>query len=279
MNFSIAKIVMPSELSPNSVVLSRIIVAAVAFFLLDAFSSKEKYIIPMHDKVRFFLCGLFGVALNQLFLYKGLSITSPINSSLIMAIIPILILVFSALYLRNTPTWKQYVGVLISAVGAYYLIAHAHKSDSNSSLEGDFFIFLNASCYAVFMIIAKPLLEKYHALFVTKWMFAIAACIVFPFTIGDVVTSDWLELSTAGWLSFAYIIVFATVFNYYIGNATLQWISPVIAGSYIYLQPIIASSFAIAIGKDVLSTEKIIAGTLIITGVLLTSKILNTTKL
>ncbi len=270
---------MPSELSPNSVVLSRIIVAAVAFFLLDAFSSKEKYIIPMHDKVRFFLCGLFGVALNQLFLYKGLSITSPINSSLIMAIIPILILVFSALYLRNTPTWKQYVGVLISAVGAYYLIAHAHKSDSNSSLEGDFFIFLNASCYAVFMIIAKPLLEKYHALFVTKWMFAIAACIVFPFTIGDVVTSDWLELSTAGWLSFAYIIVFATVFNYYIGNATLQWISPVIAGSYIYLQPIIASSFAIAIGKDVLSTEKIIAGTLIITGVLLTSKILNTTKL
>jgi len=196
-----------------------------------------------------------------------------------MAIIPILILVLSALFLRNRPTWKQYLGVGISALGAYYLIAHSHKNSSNSSLEGDFLIFLNASCYAVFMVIAKPLLEKYNPLFVTKWMFAIAALVVFPFAIGDTVSSNWLDLSTTGWLCFAYIIVFATVFNYYIGNATLQWISPVTAGSYIYLQPFMASIFAVVIGHDVLSTEKIIGGTLILSGVVLTSNFLNTTKL
>lgn len=253
--------------------------ATIAFFILDFFSSKENYVIPSHDKVRLFLCGLFGVALNQLFLYKGLSITSPINSSFIMAIIPILILIFSALFLRNTPTWKQYAGVAISALGAYYLIGHSHQHEGNSSLKGDLLIFMNASCYAVFMVIAKPLLEKYHALFVTKWIFAIAALIVFPFTVGDVATTHWNEVSTEGWMAYGYIILFATIFNYYISNATLQWISPVTAGSYIYLQPFLASVFAVMIGQDKLSAEKITAGILILTGVLLTSKLVNKTTI
>ncbi len=275
MNFSIAKIVMPSEINSNSIVLTRIVMATIAFFILDFFSSKERYLIPFHDKVRLILCGLFGVALNQLFLYKGLSITSPINSSLIMAIIPILILIFSALFLRNAPTWKQYAGVIISALGAYYLIGHSHQHGGNSSFEGDFLIFLNASCYAVFMVIAKPLLEKYHALFVTKWIFAIAAFIVFPFTIGDALATDWNEVSTQGWMAYAYIIIFATIFNYYISNATLQWISPVTAGSYIYLQPFLASIFAVLLKQDLLSAEKIMAGVLILAGVLLTSRLFN----
>ena len=278
-NFTVAKIVMPQELSPNSIVLTRIVIATLFFFAFDFFSSTEKYLIPLHDKVRLFLCGLFGVALNQLFLYKGLSITSPINSSLIMAIIPILILILSALFLNNTPTWKQYLGVAISAIGAYFLIAHSHKAGSNSSFEGDLYIFLNACAFAVFMILAKPLLEKYHPLFVTKWIFAVAIVIVFPFTINDALSSDWANLSTEGWASYIYIILFATVFNYYISNASLQWISALTAGSYIYLQPFLASIFAIVIGKDTLSIEKIISGILILLGVLLTSRIFNKSTL
>jgi drug/metabolite transporter (DMT)-like permease len=278
MNFSIAKIVMPSEIPSNSIVLTRIVIATLCFFVFDFFSSQEKYVVPVQDKIRLFLCGLFGVALNQLFLYKGLSMTSAINASLIMAIIPVLILILSALFLQNSPSWKQYLGVAISAVGAYYLIAHAHKTGGNSSTEGDLLIFLNASSYAVFMVIAKPVLKKYHALFVTKWMFAVAALVVLPFTVVDTCNTPWQEISTGGWMAYAYIIIFATVFNYYIGNATLQWISPVTAGSYIYLQPFIASLFAVMIGQDILSTEKTVAGLLILTGVLLTSKLFDHTK-
>jgi drug/metabolite transporter (DMT)-like permease len=274
-NFTIAKVVMPSELSPNSIVLTRIVVATVCFFLFDLFTDQEKYIVPIHDKVRLVLCGLFGVGLNQLFLYKGLSITSPINSSLIMAVIPVLVLILSALLLKNTPTWKQYLGVALSAIGAYYLIAHTHNLDSISSFEGDMYIFLNASCYAIFMVLAKPLLEKYHPLFVTKWMFAIAIVVVFPFTIKDALASNWSMLSTEGMASYIYIILFATVFNYYVSNASLQWISAVTAGSYIYLQPFLASMFAVSIGRDVLSMEKVGAGVLILLGVLLTSRMFN----
>jgi drug/metabolite transporter (DMT)-like permease len=274
-NYSVAKIVMPSELHSNSIVLTRIAIATIFFFIFDYFQQNEKVDVPTKDKYRIIACGLFGVALNQLFLYKGLSITSPINSSLIMAIIPILIMLFSVLFLKLKPTWIQYTGITLSAMGAYYLIFFTHQSSSISSLEGDLYILLNASCYAIFMVIAKPLLEKYDAIFITKWSFATAFIIVLPFTLSDTTHENWIAISNQGWMAYIYVILFATLFNYYVANATLKWMSSVAAGSYIYLQPFMATLFAVATQHDELSSDKLMAGVVIILGLLMTSKFIS----
>lgn len=267
---------MPSEIKPYSIVLTRIVLSVVFFFILDALLYKEeKYKLSVKDIFRLFICGLVGVALNQLTFYKGLSISTPINAALIVATIPILVLIFSALFLRQTPTWKQSLGVIISASGAYYLIVYASGGLQINNTYGDLLILLNCFSYAIYMVVVKPLLEKYHPLFITKWMFAVAAVIVFPFTISDAMETDWLNVSKEGWLSYSYIILFATLFNYYFTTATLQWLSPVTTGTYGYLQPFLATLFAVIIGVDVLSTEKMVAGLIIFAGILLTSRLFN----
>ena len=276
MNYSIAKIVMPSEITPYSIVLTRIVISVAFFFILDAFlATEEKYRLSFREVVRLVICGTLGVAFNQLTLYKGLSITTPINAALIVATIPVFVLILSALFFRSIPTWKQTLGVMISASGAYYLIMYASSGIEIKNLTGDILILLNCISYAVYLVLVKPLLKKYHPLFLTKWMFAVAAVVVLPFTYQDTVDTDWLAVSTEGWLAYTYIILFATLFNYYFTTATLQWLSPVTTGTYGYLQPFLATLFAVALGLDVLSPEKIVAGVVIILGILLTSRLFN----
>jgi drug/metabolite transporter (DMT)-like permease len=276
MNYSIAKIVMPSEMEPYSIVLTRILISVAFFFILDYFLNPEiKYDLPFKDILRLVICGTVGVALNQLTLYKGLSITTPINAALIVATIPIFVLIFSALFLRNLPTWKQSLGVMISASGAYYLIMYTGGGLEIKNLTGDLLILGNCISYAIYMVIVKPLLEKYHPLFLTKWMFAVAAIVVLPFTYQDTIDTDWINVSGEGWLAYLYIILFATLFNYYFTTASLKWLSPVTTGTYGYLQPFLATLFAVALGVDIISPEKIIAGVAIFFGILLTSRLFN----
>ncbi|MDB5273868.1 MAG: transrane permease [Chitinophagaceae bacterium] len=273
MNYSIAKIVMPSEIHPYSIVLTRIIISVAFFFILDALLyPTKKYHLPFQDIIRLISCGVVGVALNQLTLYKGLSITTPINAALIVATIPIFVLILSALFLRNLPSWKQSLGVLISASGAYYLIMYTSGGLEIKNLTGDLLILMNCISYAIYLVLVKPLLEKYHPLFLTKWMFAVAALVVFPFTIQDTLRTDWFQVSTEGWLAYTYIILFATLFNYYFTTSTLKWLNPVTTAAYGYLQPFLATLFAVCLGLDVLSTEKAIAGGVIFFGIVLTGK-------
>ncbi len=278
MNYSIAKIVMPSEIQPYSIVLTRIVISVLFFFLVDFFlSPKVSYHLPFKDILRLISCGIVGVALNQLTLYKGLSITTPINAALIVATIPVFVLILSALFLRHIPNWKQSLGVLISASGAYYLIMYTGGGMEIKNLTGDLLILLNCISYAIYLVLVKPLLEKYHPLFLTKWMFAVAAVVVFPFTYQDTFQTDWLNVSAEGWMAYLYIILFATLFNYYFTTASLQWLSAITTGTYGYLQPFLATLFAVALGLDYLSPEKISAGLTIVFGILLTSKLFNKT--
>ena len=258
--------------------MTRIFLCTVLFFMLDALLyPKEKYKLPARDMIRLFFCGLVGVALNQLTFYKGLSISTPINAAIIVATIPIFILIISALFLRNIPTWKQSLGVVVSASGAYYLITYSSGGIASINQEGDLLILANCVSYAIYMVIVKPLLERYHPLFVTKWMFAVAAVVVLPFTYADTLATPWLEISAKGWWAYLYIILFATLFNYYFTTATLKWLSPITTGAYGYMQPFLTTLFAVFLGFDVLSMEKTIAGIVIFFGILLTSRLFNKT--
>ena len=67
----LAKGVMPNFLSPNVFILMRVVGATLLFWLLSFFIKREK--INQGDYLKLALCGLFGVAINQLFFFHGLN--------------------------------------------------------------------------------------------------------------------------------------------------------------------------------------------------------------
>ncbi|HRQ84091.1 MAG TPA: EamA/RhaT family transporter, partial [Flavobacteriales bacterium] len=73
------------------------------------------------------------------------------------------------------------MGVMSGAAGALILVLSGGQGGGGASLLGDFFILVNASSYAVFLVMVKPLMSKYSALTVMSWCFLVGSILVVPF--------------------------------------------------------------------------------------------------
>lgn len=271
-NYTIAKVVMPDYIQPFAFILMRATTGFILFQLVHHLFIKEK--VERQDIGRLFLCGLFGIAINQMAFFKGLNWTTPINASLIMTVTPIIVLMVSAIMLGERITMRKILGIGIGAAGAIFLILYgksAVNTPGSRQLLGDFFILVNATSYGIYLVLVKSLMNKYHPMTIMKWVFSFGLCFVLPFSVGEFSQIDWATFSPAIWMAVAYVLLFVTFFAYFFNVSALKALDASVASSYIYLQPFLATLIALLAGKDSLSSVKIFAGVLIFIGVYLVS--------
>ncbi len=271
--FTVAKTVMPSLIQSNGFIFIRVVSATLLFWLSFLGGDNYKTTIDKKDYKTFILCAIFGVAANQLLFFKGLSLTSPIHGSLMMLLTPILVSVLAAFMLRENFSKLNLIGLVLGVTGATILVILGGKDKvASNPLLGDFFILLNASSYAIYLVIAKPLMHKYRPIIVIRWVFLLGSIIVFPFGIQDFLAIEWTQFSTMNLLSVVFIVVCVTFFTYLWNIYALKILSPATAGAYIYLQPLFAAIIAIVFLGEQASMIKLLSGILIFTGVYFVSK-------
>ena len=276
-NFIIAKSVMPDPIEPTSFIALRVMGAAVLFWII----SFRKIVLPRReDWWRFIACAIAGVATNQLLFFNGLALTSPVNASIIMTSNPIIVMVLSAIFLKQAITKMKVAGVALGAVGASMLLWSSNgDAGGHSSLLGDVFILLNSISYAIYLVMVKPLIQKYHPLDIVAWTFLIAIVLVFPFGGMGLKTVSWSALDSWQWFCVAFVIVCTTFLTYLFNILAIHRLSPTIASSYIYLQPVFAGLFALLLASVVerdytrdISWFKIGCAVMIVVGVWLVSR-------
>ena len=276
-NYLIAKGVMPNKIGASAFVLVRVIGAGLLFWIVKQFV-KEK--VDKKDFVLLILCGLLGVSTNMLLFFHGLSLTSPIDASIIMTSTPVIVLILSALILKEKITTNKYIGIIIGAIGAFLLIWFGKKSGGTSSFLGNLFVFLNACSYATYLVLVKPLMKKYKAITVISWVFLFGLIFVIPFGISDLLTTNFSAFTTNTYLSIAFVIIGTTFLAYLFNIYALNYVSPSVNGSYIYLQPVLSfimvSIYAFVLGHKEYAQDinyiKIVSCFLVITGVYMISK-------
>ncbi len=265
-NYVVAKGIMPDYLEPRAIIFLRVLGATIIFWIVGMFSGKQK--VERKDLLRLAIISFFGVALNQIMFFEGLNLTTPINSSIIMVGIPILVLVFSHFIIGDRLNPNKIIGITLGFIGAAYLILQGGNfSFESDTFLGNLLVFVNVSSYALFLVLVKPLMAKYKPITVMKWVFLFGLIYVTPVSIGLVLKSNFTAIPSDIWMSIIYVILFTTVFAYFLNNYSLSTISPTVNSAYIYLQPVIASVIAISFGKDELTYIELIAAALIFTGV------------
>jgi drug/metabolite transporter (DMT)-like permease len=277
LNFVIAKEVMPAYIQPSGFILLRVITGTIFFFLIARFFTTES--IQKKDWLRLMLCGLFGVALNQLLFFEGLNRTTPINASLVMITTPISVLILDRLINREKITLVKTIGISLGAAGALLIIFG--KKDFQlqmGAVLGDFFVFMNAFFYAVYLVLVKPLMKHYHPITVIKWVFAFGLILVIPAGFSELQQVQWHTFHTKIWLGVGFVLFFTTILAYLLNVFAMRKVSAALVGVYIYVQPIVATLVAMLYAKDSLTLSKIIAAFLIFTGVYLTGKKINYRK-
>ncbi|AJR02647.1 DMT family transporter [Siansivirga zeaxanthinifaciens] len=277
-NYIIAKGVMPEKINPTAVVVIRLACCTLLFWLIKLLFVKEA--IKRRDVLRLALCGLLGAAANQLLFFHGINLTSPIDASIIMTITPVIVLIFSFIILKERITKNKIIGITIGGIGAITLILYGNSANGTSSLLGNLLVFLNASSYGLYLVVAKTLMKKYNPITVISWVFLFGFIYVLPFGFTDLVNTNFEAFTLNTYLVIGYIVLFTTFLAYLFNLFALGYLSPSVNSSYIYLQPavsfIMVSIFAYVLMNNQYSQDigivKILSCLLVILGVYITSK-------
>ncbi len=268
LNYSVAKGLMPAYIEPLALVFSRIIGAMLLFWLLGLFWPVQK--IEKKDLIKLTWLALFGVVINQVFFIWGLSITTPINSSIIMISNPVMVFVFTMIMLKERARPAQVLGLFLAIVGAVMILRYKGNFEVGSeTLAGDLMTLVNSASWGIFIVLVKPIMVKYDTVTVMRWLFLFGSVYMLPIGLNDALHTDWQAFTTSAWLSLSFVVVATTFFAYILNLYGLQMLSANTVSAYIYLQPFLASMFAIALGEDSLTGIKILSGILIISGLYL----------
>jgi len=270
-NYAIAKGVMPNFLKPNGFTLMRIATAFTLFFLLSLFLKKEK--IQRSDYPRFLAAGFLGVAFNQFIFLNGLNFTSPIDSSIIVTINPILVMIIASMAIGERITLMRVLGMAVGASGALLIILNRGViSFSSEHFLGNIMIFLSTFAYAGYLVVAKPLMQKYDPITVMRGVFFVGLIFVAPLGIKDLISNSWSAIPASIWGSIFFVLLGSTFLAYLLMSWGLRQVRATTVSIYNYTQPVIASFVAVIIGQDEIDTPKIIATVMVFVGVYLVSR-------
>lgn len=264
--FTIAKDVMPEHIDAYGFILLRVSGAMLLFWLSWLFMPKEK--IALKDFPRIIAAAFFGVAFNMLTFFKGLSLTSPISASVIMVTTPMIVLVLSAIIMKERMQKRMVIGIILGLIGTAFLILYGKSigTATNASI-GNVLVFVNAVSYGFYLIIVKKLMDKYNAFTFVKWIYLFGFLMVLPFGWSQFEAVKWAVVPMQIYWKIAFVVVISTFVTYLLNLLTMKELKPTTVAVFIYLQPFFATVFAIGLGKDDLSLVKIISAILIFVGV------------
>lgn len=272
LNHTIAKGVMPTYIKPFGFIMVRLIGASFLFWMCSFFIPKQK--IERRDLGRLFLCALTGMGINMLSFFKGLELSTPINSAVLITIVPILVVVMSAIFIKEKVTLQKGLGIGLGLIGALFLILYGAelRQDAPNIPLGNILFVVNAISFGTYLILIKKLLEKYHMFTLLKWLFTIGLVICFPVTISEFREIEWSTIPTSGIGSIVFVIVGTTFLTYLFNVYGLSQLKASTVSAFSYAQPLIGILFAVVTGKDSLTTVKVVGTVLVILGLYLATK-------
>ncbi|WP_162126872.1 DMT family transporter [Flavobacterium phycosphaerae] len=270
-SFTIAKDVMPFYIKPFGFILLRVVGATLLFWMVSFMGPKEK--IQWQDFPRIAAAALFGVAINMLTFFKGLSYTSPISAAVIMVTTPIIVLILSAIIMKEKIKALKILGILLGLFGTGFLILYGKSvGAATNAMLGNFLVFINAVSYALYLIIVKKLMDKYNAFTFVKWIYTFGLLMVLPFGWSESQEIQWQSIPPMILWEIGFVVVFTTFLTYLFNLVSMRELKPTTVAVFIYLQPLFATVFAMSLGKDQLTWVKVASAVLIFVGVFLVTK-------
>ncbi|MEZ7873679.1 MAG: DMT family transporter [Bacteroidales bacterium] len=268
-NMPVSRELTPEWINPFGLSLFRISFAFISFLILSLFIKDTSDGFTIKEHLILILAGLMGTAANQLSFLAGLSMTSPVDASLIITITPIITMLFAAVIIKEPISFKKASGVMIGMSGAAIILYTARYGhfEQSGTLKGNLVVLISCFVYALYLVIIRPLMAKHSPVHIMKWTFLYGVVIALPFTYDKIQINPGASITE--WIQLGYALVFGTFTAYLLVAFSLKLLRPTTVSMFNYIQPLIASSIAIAFGQDVLNWTKPVSALLIFIGVYL----------
>jgi drug/metabolite transporter (DMT)-like permease len=250
----------------------RAVGGAVCFWIASLFVKKEE--VRHKDMLLFFFAAMLGIVFNQCCYTIGLSLTSPVNASIMTTTMPIVTMILAAIFLREPITGKKVMGIFMGATGAFILItgSSAGGADNSGNLSGDLLCLLAQCCFAVYLTVFKHLIARYTVITCMKWMITYAAIVIMPLSYNRMSQLAWSEISAVTWLETAFVVVCGTFLAYILMMRGQKTLRPTVVSMYNYVQPIVACVVSVMVGLGIFGWGQAVAVALVFSGVWLVTQ-------
>lgn len=247
--------------------------AAFCFWLTSVATRSHEH-VERRDLLLLFFAALFGVVFNQCCFTIGLSLTSPVNASIVTTTMPIITMLLAALFLGEPISLKKVSGIGCGIVGALLLIFGSASATNakQGNLLGDV-LCLTAQCsFAVYLTLFKHLIARYKVVTCMKWMFTFATATVLPFCLPLFSRFSWSSITPVVWGETLYVVVGATFVAYLLMMYGQQRLRPTIVSMYNYIQPLVACLVSVSLGLGIFGWGQALAAILVFSGVWLVTQ-------
>lgn len=260
--------------SPITLFTMRAFGAGLLFWCMSIFAPKEK--VRSRDIVQIFFASLLGYVGTQMTFLVGINYTTPLDCSIIATLGPVFTMVVAAVVLREPITLMKAGGVMLSLAGIMALIASSSSSFAATTHTttpfGIIMMVMNSLCFAAYLGIFRPVIQRYSVVTFMKWIFLFAFLMAIPFSMDDIAQVDYSAVPVVCWLELLYLVVCATFLAYFLIPVGQKYLRPTLVSLYSYVQPIIASCLGIYLGMDRLTPFKILAVLGVVLGVVLVNR-------
>lgn len=269
-NVSVTKALIPEWMTAYGIIIVRLVGGCILMWIASLFIKCAK--IQKEDWVKLILGGALGLFLFIFLFILSLKYGDPIDISIIMTLPPVFVILIGVIFLKQRPSWIEYLGVIVSFVGAAIVILDGGKGAKGSNnLLGDILAICSTLCYAFYLVILEKPTKTYKPITMLRWVFlfsAIPALVLIPWSTHQPI---FHTTKAVPWIEIAFILFCVTFIAYFLVQPAIKNIGSELTSLYQYLLPVFATISAVLMGLDHLKLMQVIAMVIIIAGMILTN--------
>jgi drug/metabolite transporter (DMT)-like permease len=252
------------SIPPFALAAIRVVSSAVMLEIVRRLSPPER--IAPSDRGRILFLAFAGVSFNQVLFIFGLSLTTAINTSILISAIPVFTLAAAVLLGKEETTSRAVGGMVLAGAGALVLLNAESFEWSSRYFRGDLLILANGFSYSMYLVLSRPILARYRPLTFTAAIFRWGTLPIVLAAIPALLRFTPSAVAPIAWWSLAAIIVLCTVVPYLLNSWALARTHASRVAAYVFFQPVIAATLAIVVLGERPGWRTLVAGALIFGG-------------
>ena len=269
-NYSFARMAV-LEIDPFAVALVRVLVVTPLFFL--ALARSGGLVRPTLAELRIVLpLGLTGVLANQVFFITGIRRTTPAHSSLVVALLPVVVLILASFLLGERLTPLKVLGVLVAFGGVALISFRDGWSFSRETLVGDLLTLCGVCAFAYYTVAGKAVIPRLGVLRTTALVFLTGGGAMIPLVLPAALRQPWGTVTPRGWVALAYVVFIGTFLCYLLYYWALARIESGKVAAFTYLQPVLAAAASYLILGESIHGHFVVGGLAVLAGVYLAER-------
>ena len=269
-NFSLVKVALrdftPLGFNGIRLVFASLLLVGFLFFSRESLRVSRAYFWQL------LILGIVGNTAYQLLFIRGIDMTSASNTAIIIAITPVFIAFLSSVLKHEKLNVAAWIGIVTCFLGFYFVMSEQPGSFSfgPTGVKGDLMILAGTVCWAVYTVLAKPLLSEMSALKLTTFTMVTGTIFFLPFAARDMVSLEYDRIGIGAWASLAFSGLFALAICYVIWYASVKRVGNSRTAIYDNLVPIVSVLFAFVILDERITILQGVGTLVILAGVYLT---------